>query len=137
VLPWLVLGVGMSSDHVVSGTVRDDAQDERDLEDSLYFAVIGGFADLYPSPPAGLHFQALLGLSHLSRSDDLGLNTANGFGAVLGVGYELVVGRRWNLGVLGRIAFSSLSMDDVGEQKPSPSLYEPSLLWTATFRPEA
>lgn len=136
VLPWLILGLGATSDSVLSGTVKNESQDERDLHDSLYFAVIGGFVDVYTSPPAGLHFQALLGLAHLSQSEDLGQNTGNGFGAVLGVGYEFAVGQRWNLGVLGRMAFSSLSMDAVDGEEPSPSIYEPSLLWTATFRPE-
>jgi hypothetical protein len=136
-LPWLVLGLGITSDSVLSGTVKTEDHQERDLAASLYFAVIGGFIDVYTSPPAGLHFQALLGLAHLSRSEDLGQNTGNGFGAVLGVGYEFAVGNRWNLGLLGRIAFSSLSMDDVNGEELSPSLYEPSLLWTATFRPEA
>ena len=136
-LPWLVLGLGVTSDSVLSGTVKTEDQEERDLRESLYFAVIGGFVDVYTSPPAGLHFQALLGLAHLSRSENLGQNTANGFGAVLGVGYEFAVGERWNLGVLGRVAFSSLSMDEVNGESPSPSVYEPSLLWTATFRPES
>jgi len=136
VTPGLVLGLGMASDTVVGGTVRDGDEQERGLDDSLYYAVIGGFADLYMSPPAGLHFQALLGLGRLSRSDDLGENTATGFGAVLGVGYDIAVGRRWNVGVLGRMAFSPLSMDAVDGETPSPTMYEPSLLWTATFRPE-
>ena len=135
-LPWLVLGLGVTSDSVLSGTVKDESQEERDLRNSLYFAVIGGFVDIYTSPPAGLHFQALLGFAHLSRTEDLGQNTGNGFGAVLGAGYEFAVGQRWNLGVLGRIALSSLSMDAVDGEQPSPSFYEPSLLWTATFRPE-
>jgi hypothetical protein len=136
VMPWLVLGLGMASDTVLGGTVRDGDEQERGLEDSLYYAVIGGFADVYTSPPAGLHFQALLGLGRLSRADDLGQNTATGFGAVLGVGYEIAVGQRWNVGVLGRMALSPLSMDAVGGESPSPTMYEPSLLWTATFRPE-
>jgi hypothetical protein len=137
VLPWLMLGGGVASDSVVGGTVRDLGKSERSLERGLYYAVLGGFADIYTSPPAGLHFQALLGLARLSPSYNLGLNTALGFGAVLGAGYELRAGRRWNVGLLARIAISPLSMDAVGGHKPSPSLYEPSILWTATFRPEA
>jgi len=137
VLPWLMLGGGVSSDSVVGGTVRNLGKSERSLERGLYYAVLGGFADIYTSPPAGLHFQALLGLARLSPSNNLGLHTALGFGAVLGAGYELRAGRRWNVGLLARIAISPLSMDAVGGHKPSPSLYEPSILWTATFRPEA
>ena len=137
VMPTLMLGVGFTMDTLTSGTIRNSADEERSLDHSLYFAVIGGFADFYLSPPAGFHLQALLGLSHLSRADDLSRNTANGFGAVLGAGYDFAVGRRWNVGVVGRVAVSSFSMDAVDGEEPSPTLYEPTLLWTATFRPEA
>jgi hypothetical protein len=137
VLPGLHLGLGAASDAVLGGTVREPDQTERDLENSLYYAVVGGFADFYLEPPAGLHFQALLGLARLSRSDDLGQNTATGFGAVLGIGYELAVGRRWNVGALARMAISPLGMDAVDGAEPSPTLFEPSLLVSATFRPEA
>jgi hypothetical protein len=136
VLPWLIVGGGVCSDTVAGGNVRNSNQSERSIEHSLYYAVIGGFADLYTAPPAGLHFQALLGLARLSQAENLGHDTAVGFGAVLGVGYELAVGRRWNLGALARLAFSPLSMSRVAGQQPSPSMVEPSLLWTATFRPE-
>lgn len=135
VLPGLVIGGGAASDTVAGGTVRNGNQDKRGLEHSLYYAVIGGFADFYTAPPAGLHFQALLGLARLSPATDLGHNTALGFGTVLGVGYDLPVGRRWNLGALARLAFSPLGMGRVAGQQPSPTFYEPSLLWTATFRP--
>jgi hypothetical protein len=136
VLPWLIVGGGAASDAIGGGTVRNSAQAERGLEHSLYYAVIGPFADVYTSPPAGLHFQALLGLARLSQAADLGHDTAIGFGTVLGVGYEFVTSKRWNLGALARLAFSPLSMHKVAGQQPSPSFYEPSLLWTATFRPE-
>jgi hypothetical protein len=136
VLPGLVVGGGAASDTVAGGTVRNGNQDQRHLEHSLYYAVIGGFADFYTAPPAGLHVQALIGLARLSPSSDLGHNTALGFGTVLGVGYDLPVGRRWNLGGLARLAFSPLGMQRVAGQQPSPTFYEPSLLWTATFRPE-
>lgn len=135
-LPGFIVGGGATSDTVAGGTVRTSSQDKRGLANSLYYAVIGGFADFYTAPPAGLHFQALLGLARLSLADDLGHNTATGFGAVLGVGYELPVGHRWNLGALARVAISPLGMPRVAGQQPSPTFYEPSLLWTATFRPE-
>jgi hypothetical protein len=136
VLPWLVVGGGVASDTVGGGSVRTSSQSTRSIEHSLYYAVVGGFADLYTAPPSGLHFQALLGVARLSRADDLGHDTAVGFGAVLGAGYELPVGRRWNFGALARIAISPMSMHGVAGQRPSPIFYEPSLLWTATFRPE-
>jgi hypothetical protein len=136
VLRGLVVGGGWASDTVAGGTVRMGNADKHGLQHSLYYAVIGGFADFYTSPPAGLHFQVLLGLARLSQAQDLGLNTAVGFGTLLGVGYELPVGRRWNIGALARLAFSPLGMNRVAGQQPSPTFYEPSLLWTATFRPE-
>ncbi len=135
-LPQLILGLGATTDTLVSGTISGKGISDRELENSLYFAVLGAFADYYPFPPAGVHLQLLLGLSHLSRADDLGEHTGNGFGTVLGVGYDFPVGRRFNLGVLGRVAVSSFGMDKVNGRKPEPTLYEPTLLWTATFRPE-
>jgi hypothetical protein len=136
VLPSLALGLGATTDTFTSGTVTNDLKEERKLAHSLYFAVIGGFVDFYFMPPAGFHMQALLGLSHISRADDLGRNTGNGFGVVLGAGYDLAVGQRWNIGVLARVAVSSFSMDAIGNEKLSPVIYEPTLVWTATFRPE-
>jgi hypothetical protein len=134
-LPGLVLGLGFSADTIVGGTVRNRDDDKRDLEKSLYMMVVGGFVDVYFTPPAGFHVQALLGLAHLSRADDIG-NAVNGFGAVLGFGYEIAVGQRWNVGVLGRLALSPLGTNEVAGERTSPSFYEPSLLWTMTFRPE-
>jgi hypothetical protein len=136
VLPWLVLGGGVVSDEIASGDVQDSAGIERGIERSLYFAVLGGFVDIYPTPPAGVHVQALVGLSRLSPSSDLADNTAVGFGAVLGVGYDFRASRRWNIGVLGRVALAPMSMDAIDERELSPAIYEPSLLLTATFRPD-
>jgi hypothetical protein len=136
VLPQLVIGLGATTDTLVSGTISGEEIEDRQLQRSLSFIVIGAFADYYLAPPAGFHLQALLGLSHLSRADDLSKHTGNGFGAVLGIGYDFVVGRRFNLGILARMPVSSFSMDEVGDAEPEPTLYQPTLLWTATFRPE-
>ena len=136
VLPQLIVGIGATTDTLSSGTITGEEGEDRKLENSLYFAVVGAFADYYPFPPAGVHLQLLLGISHLSRADDLSKNTGNGFGTVLGAGYDFVVGRRFNMGILARVAVSSFGMDEVDGRTPEPMLYEPTLLWTITFRPE-
>ena len=133
-LPWLAVGLGAVSDTVVAGSVRYADDGKRSLESSLYYVVIGPFADVYFSPPAGFHVQALLGLAHISRADHLN-DGATGFGAVLGVGYDVAVAERWNVGALARMAMSPLSMSAIAGDKPSPAVYEPGLLFTATFRP--
>ena len=101
----------------------------------MYFAILGGLLDAYVAPPAGLHFQALVGFARSSPSYDLGLYTATGFGAVLGVGYEWQVGPEWSVGALARFAFAPLSMDPVDDRELSPAIYEPGLTLTASFRP--
>jgi hypothetical protein len=135
VLPWIVVGGGFVQDVIAGGTVRFADDSERDIQRSLYFAVIGPFVDVYASPPAGFHVQALLGFAHTSPSYDLG-EAATGFGTVLGAGYELRTSRRWNVGILGRIAFASLDRGNVDGEEPKPTMYEPALLITATFLPE-
>jgi len=135
VLPWLVLGAGVVSDVFVDGKVKLNDDSDQDLSRSLYFAVVGVFADVYTAPPGGLHFQSLLGIARLSPSYDLGKHTATGFGAVLGIGYEVVVSPEWSVGALGRVALAPLSMDAVDGVEPSPVVYEPTLLVSASFRP--
>jgi hypothetical protein len=132
--PWLALGGGAVSDTIVSGSVRYADDRKRSLESSLYYFVVGPFADVYFSPPAGWHVQALLGVARIARADDLN-SGATGFGAVVGVGYEVAVAERWNVGGLARLAISPLSMGATGGEKPSPAVFEPGLLFTATFRP--
>jgi hypothetical protein len=134
VLPWLAIGVGALSDTVVSGSVHYADDSKRSLSTHLYYFVLGPFVDAYFAPPAGWHVQLMLGLAHISRADQLSRG-ATGFGTVLGVGYDFAVAPRWNIGALARLAFSPLSMKATAGEKPSPSVYEPGLLFTATFRP--
>jgi hypothetical protein len=135
-LPRLAVGLGAISDDVFGGSVHSAGNGRRSLAQSLYYFLIGPFADVYFSPPAGWHLQALLGLAHLSRADEVNRG-ATGFGAALGLGYDVAVDDRWNLGALARLAISPLSMSATAGQKPSPMVIEPGLLCTATFRPRA
>lgn len=134
VLPWLAVGGGALSDTVVGGSFHFADNSKQSLSTNLYYFVLGPFADAYFSPPAGWHVQLMLGVAHISRADQLSAG-ATGFGAVLGVGYDWAVAPRWNIGALARLAFSPLSMKATGGEKPSPAVYEPGLLFTATFRP--
>ena len=135
-LPWLVVGAGFVQDVIVGGTVRNADDDEREIARGLYYAIIGPFIDVYTSPPGGFHMQALIGFAHMSPSYDLS-QAATGIGTVLGLGYELRASKRWNVGVLGRLAVSSLDRGDVAGEERTPTVYEPALLITATFFPEA
>src|SRR5262249_53561291 len=100
-VPRLAVGLGFVSDNVVGGSVRYADNGSHSLAENLYYFILGPFADVYFSPPAGFHAQVLLGLAHLSRADEVN-HGATGFGAALGLGYDWAVDERWNLGALAR-----------------------------------
>lgn len=132
---WLVIGAGLTSSFIGSGSVDNREGSTQALDRGLYFAVLGALLDAYTAPPGGLHFQVLVGLARSSPSHNLGLNTSTGVGAVLGIGYEWPLGPDWSVGAVLRLALAQLSMDPVQGRTLEPALYEPGLVLTATFRP--
>jgi hypothetical protein len=116
----VVIGGGFTWDYafspsaeVTSGGVTQSG----DLQDiTLTLIGIGLFADIYPDPTGGLHFQPFVGWGGLEAtyqgnsggSDPTGLVTA------LGVGYEWWMADQWSIGAMGRFTYAPLKLNSVG-----------------------
>jgi hypothetical protein len=88
------------------------------------------FADIYPDPTDGLHIQPFLGFGGLEASvnGNAGGSDPTGLVLALGAGYDWWVGDEWSIGVMGRVAYAPLSINDVGV-----SVLAPAVLATFTY----
>jgi hypothetical protein len=91
---------------------------------------IGAFADYYVDPHGGLHFQPFVGWGGLDASSDgnSGGSDPTGLVLALGAGYDWWVADEWSIGVMGRIAYAPLSLNDV-----SFTTIAPAVLATFTY----
>jgi hypothetical protein len=121
--------LGMSaSDEVVDG-------DEPELED-VGFSLdrFGLFADIFPDPDGGLHFQGLAAVGVLNTrrpggdADDPG-------GLLISVagGYAWGLGGAFYLGPLVRLTYAPLTSDETSQGDDLTRVFSPALLVTATF----
>lgn len=135
-LPGLTVGGGVFFDATSSPTVSEqNAESERA---SAMLWMIGPMADWYVRHELdGWHLQAALALAlaNYSRGDSVatggtGAATGDGAGAglLLGGGYEWTLSQEWAIGVLGRIAFASVSEDTF-----SHGIFAPSVLASLTW----
>lgn len=133
VAPGLVIGGGNMGFHVFSPKVDVDGT-ETDADGAFAGNLLGVYADYYFDNHEGLHALALLGLATLDDGDDRTDKLAVGFGAALGVGYEMWVADEWSIGALGRVQFISTAVEfetikaDIKYQTVAPAL-----LLTATY----
>jgi hypothetical protein len=123
--PWegVVIGGGFYSDDVLTSTLL--VNEGRTLPEgfdatSRSFRMFGLFIDRYFVPAVGVHLQAALGFASQSGVNvggvDVGKDrqSANGFGLMLGFGYETWILDEWSVGFLARTSFSVLfSRDEV------------------------
>jgi hypothetical protein len=91
---------------------------------SMTLVGIGIFADIYPDPKKGLHFQPFVGWGGLETTvnGDAGGSDPTGLVLAVGGGYDWFVSDNWSIGVMGRFAYAPLSLDDVGYTTIAPSL---------------
>jgi len=106
--PGLIVGGGTFPMVVPSPTYAD--QDAG----GHHISATGPFVDYYPRPPHGLHveggllFVAGYHEAQMSHTSAIGI----GAGATAGVGYDLRLGARWNLGPLVRATYYHWSGGD-------------------------
>ena len=90
---------------------------------SMYMVSMGVFADIYPDPHGGLHFQPFLGFGSLQASHNGATgNSATGLVLAAGVGYDWWVADEWSIGVMGRMAYAPLSLNSIGYSTIAPAL---------------
>jgi hypothetical protein len=126
----VALGGGFFGDYAPSPSASFNGNDV-DLEDvTMTLIGIGMFADIYPDPNGGLHFQPFVGWGGLERSyrGDSGGSDPTGLVMALGVGYDFWVGNEWSIGPMFRMAYAPLSINE-----SSVDAIAPALLATFTY----
>lgn len=122
-MPGLAIGGGYIGDYVPSPKLDPGP-------DVLKWALLlglGGFADYYPDPSGGLHFQAFIGWGGLESAVEGfgGAGTTNDpTGAViaLGAGYDVFLSDEWSFGVMGRLGYAALKNNGVKGKTLTPAL---------------
>lgn len=114
IIPGLVIGGGLSLDYAPSPSYSSNGADS-DTDFSQYLIGIGPFVDFYPNVDSGLHVQGRVGWGGVETS------TANGAGAsdptglmmTIGGGYDHWMSDTLGVGVLGRLTYAPLSLNDL------------------------
>jgi len=120
----VVIGGGFTWDYGFSPSVEFDGE-EQDLEGlTLTLVGVGLFADIYPNPNEGLHFQPFVGFGALSATyeGETSSNDPTGMILAVGVGYDFWVADEWSIGPMFRFAYAPLSRDDVSFNTIAPAL---------------
>ncbi|MDX2053696.1 MAG: hypothetical protein SFV15_14945 [Polyangiaceae bacterium] len=120
----LVVGGGMILDYGSSPTVEINGQEVPNSISSQYIVGIGPFVDYYPDPKGGLHFQLFPGWGGLESASNGNVGGSDPTGLVLslGGGYEWWLSDQWSAGVLGRLIYAPLSMNDVDYTVVEPAV---------------
>ena len=120
----VAIGGGFFGDYAPSPSASINGEDV-ELEDvTMTLIGIGVFADIYPNPREGLHFQPFVGWGGLERSykGDSGGSDPTGLVLALGVGYDFWVGDEWSIGPMFRMAYAPLSIEETSVDAIAPAL---------------
>jgi hypothetical protein len=142
--PGLVLGVGIYSAELISGSSRVSRKSADvpppELEPEFRsLGIVGPFVDWYPNPRRGFHVQAAVGVAGMGTAfDDFGDSdedySAGGAGVVLGIGHEWWIGDQWSLGASARNTLALVTgKDNSGVRWVHGIATIPSLLMTLTY----
>jgi len=119
----VVIGGGLISDYAPSPSASVNGVSGTLSGVSMYLFSMGVFADIYPNPSGGLHFQPFLGFGSLQLSyHGYTGNSATGIVIAGGVGYDWWVADEWSIGVMGRMAYAPLSVSGIGYSTIAPAL---------------
>jgi hypothetical protein len=103
---------------------------------TLTLVTVGPYIDFYPNPRKGFHVLGTLGFARLTASFDDGniseRDSASGFTLGGGIGYDWWVSRDWNIGILGRFTFASISRTE-GPVSISESTVLPAVLFSVSY----
>jgi hypothetical protein len=124
----VVIGGGFFGDYAPSPSMDPEVVNVDDV--TLTLIGIGMFADIYPDPHDGLHFQPFVGWGALeaSQGGNSGGSDPTGLVLALGAGYDFWVGNEWSIGPMFRFAYAPLALESVNY-----STIAPALLCTFTY----
>lgn len=147
----LVIGGALLRDRVFGLSGEDSETGELDLEDvDFSTTLVGPYLNVYPDPTGGFHLQGMLAVANLDvhrrrRVPTPGSFTAtepdddpSGIGFMLGAGYEWWLAPQTSAGLVARISYSSLEVDElpsaVGPSgKTSVEVFVPTIALVATY----
>jgi hypothetical protein len=119
----VVIGGGFITDYAASPSISSGGTSTQLSDVSLYLYSMGVFADIYPDPHGGLHFQPYLGWGGLQASyQGYTGNSATGMVLALGGGYDWWVADEWSIGIMGRLTYAPLSLNGVGYSTIAPAI---------------
>jgi len=127
----VVIGGGFFADHAASPGATINGQSAAVSGDvTMTLVALGIFADIYPDPHKGLHFQPFVGWGGLetSRNGDSGGSDPTGLVLAIGGGYDVFVSDNWSIGGMARLAYAPLKLDST-----TYSTIAPALLATFTY----
>lgn len=129
-IPGLAIGGGLMIDYLPSPGSEVNGMDSPTPITSQYLIGIGLFADFYPDPKGGLHFQGFAGWGGVESSvdGDVGGSDPTGLVMSIGGGYDVFITDELSVGGLARLGFAPLSFNDV-----SYTSIAPALLGTLTY----
>jgi hypothetical protein len=133
----VILGASVFGAHLDSVSVNGSSASSADKRSySGTTSMVGPFVDWYFRPNDGLHAQAALCFTTLAINRENDTNTflsGNGFGFVVGGGYEWWVADQWSLGVLGRLQVALPTVHDSSNNQYGTTMFVPAILMSATY----
>jgi hypothetical protein len=121
----VALGGGFFGDRAYSPTYKVNGQELPLGGDfSMTLIGLGVFADIYPDPQQGLHFQPFVGWGGLERTINGNSGGSDPTGLVLSLagGYDFFVSDEWSIGPMLRFAYAPLKMNDFSFPTIAPAL---------------
>jgi hypothetical protein len=134
VAPGLVLGVGsygaaiFSPEYEYGGSTFDG--------ETLTLSSIGPFIDYYFDPKGGGHIQAAVAFATFSQPEGEDINSdldGTGYSLMLGGGYDWWVGDQWSIGLLARVQYYNLTVEDEDGYEADVTGFVPAILLSFTY----
>jgi hypothetical protein len=96
---------------------------------TAFYSLGGLLVDVYPNPRKGLHFSLTVGAGGATINPRNGNNSSDGFGVLVGGGYDFWVGEQSSIGVTGRLLYIGGAEDDFGSHRALVPVLTVSALW--------
>jgi hypothetical protein len=127
----VAIGGGLILDYAPSPTAEANGMEIMGLDISQFIVGLGVYGDYYlDRTKSGLHFQGFAGWGGLetTSSGNAGGSDPTGLVTAVGGGYDWWISDQWAAGVLGRLVFAPLSLNETGF-----TTIEPAIVGTITW----